>query len=241
MSSRILDSCMRCLRTLPCIVRSFVALPVSAGFSTFLWKLNIMFDTHVFWMNMGGGFPTGMSKAFRQISVVPPKTRRKTQMRMTVALRRMSRVSGPSSSFTHSSRERVRTSAMPPRSPACHIMIMCFQLSMRRFSRGRCLPTWLLMPLDTRARGNVARPRPRRQKSMSQRPNWQPLAVEKTAAKPTKRKTDMSAKLAICFRRKEARMEPSMERCGRATALTVMPQKRSVMIPDILNTYSAKW
>mmetsp|Transcript_15193 Transcript_15193/g.44427 ORF Transcript_15193/g.44427 Transcript_15193/m.44427 type:complete len:242 (-) Transcript_15193:845-1570(-) len=241
MSSCVWTSLIMCFTTLPCMCACFACSPLTIGLRTLLWNSRMSRAIQLCCRYIGGGDPMGTLRSFRKNSVLPPNTRRKMQITSSVALRSISFVPTPPSSFTQSSNESVSTRAMPPRRPACHIMNMCFQDSLSCFSTGRWAPVWLLMQFDSTASGKVARARPTRMKSMTQAPNSAPFREENTTAKPTKRKTAMSAIDAICFSRKDARREPSIVRCVLAKELIIMPQKSTDMMPDMWHTCSDRW
>mmetsp|Transcript_12689 Transcript_12689/g.35072 ORF Transcript_12689/g.35072 Transcript_12689/m.35072 type:complete len:238 (-) Transcript_12689:1000-1713(-) len=228
MSCLILASFMMCCTTLPCMVRSRFAPPVSRGFSATRENSKIRREKQVPCRYMGGGLPRGMPRHLRSSEVVPPKTRRKTQISRVVAWMSWIFCFWPH----HVPSWRHKTKAMPPRRPACHIMNMCLGEIMRRFSFSSFFPTCALMMLQTPAKGKVARALPSRQNSMTKQPSLKPSGREREIASPTKRKTAMSASDESCFSRNEHNREPSTDRWFGTKELMTMPQKRMQMMPD---------
>mmetsp|Transcript_85540 Transcript_85540/g.205016 ORF Transcript_85540/g.205016 Transcript_85540/m.205016 type:complete len:205 (-) Transcript_85540:417-1031(-) len=197
-------------------------------------------QTVSWWMCIGLALPSiGIPKHFSKTLVVPPKKSRKKTMIRIVAFRRVSLVPGEPSS-THGSSSSVRTKAIPPRKPACHIMKIFFQFNLRLFSQLSEWPATDLQPLVSSASGNTAAALPRRQKAMTRLPNTRPLRSQYTAVMPTKRKTTMSARVAACFSAKAQNMVASAENCSLAKALANMEANSTVIIPDIEHTRSAK-
>mmetsp|Transcript_47246 Transcript_47246/g.103057 ORF Transcript_47246/g.103057 Transcript_47246/m.103057 type:complete len:233 (-) Transcript_47246:426-1124(-) len=231
---------MKPVITPPCICSSVRARPTSSGRSTRSRSQSPVRRHLPRWWYIFCEPPVGTPRTFRKNSVEPPKTRRKQQMIETVPFRRTSFVPGPSISSTHSSSCRVRTSAMPPRSPACHIMKRCLQESSSLCSLSSSFPAAALMPLARSPRGTTAARRPRRQKGMRRQPNFQPSDVWKATAMPTNMKTAMSAREASCLRKNAVSMFPSSPRWGVAVALIRIEQKSTAMIGDMEHTSSVK-
>mmetsp|Transcript_62437 Transcript_62437/g.190945 ORF Transcript_62437/g.190945 Transcript_62437/m.190945 type:complete len:306 (+) Transcript_62437:381-1298(+) len=152
----------------------------------------------------------------RQRSAVPaelPNTSRYSTTRTKVPLTMVFFVS----LLTQSPSSITSTIEMPPRSPECHIMNMCFQEIMCCLSLGNRLPTMSLIAFESKPNGTMDMNLPIRQTTDMITPNSTPRpwsATMKTAKIPTKMKMSESAKEDICFSKKEHNAMPSVDRWG---------------------------
>mmetsp|Transcript_76344 Transcript_76344/g.210767 ORF Transcript_76344/g.210767 Transcript_76344/m.210767 type:complete len:203 (+) Transcript_76344:485-1093(+) len=158
----------------------------------------------------GTSSPMGSCSQVIMAEVVPPKRRRKAQMRMKVALINACLVSLSTTPGCNS--VAIQRETPPRQTPPCHIMTMCFHEMKCRFSAGKRRPTIDLTAFARRPNGNTATARETRTKSMIQRLRRRSDLLTFTAEIPTKMKISMSHKDAICFSMKDASTMPSAER-----------------------------
>mmetsp|Transcript_118766 Transcript_118766/g.296133 ORF Transcript_118766/g.296133 Transcript_118766/m.296133 type:complete len:238 (+) Transcript_118766:881-1594(+) len=148
-----------------------------------------------------------------------------------------------SSLSTQSPRSMTNTSEMPPRSPECHIINMCFHVMMCSLSFGRVLATDDLMRFDSVPRGTTEASRPTKHTRKTMGPNAIPacacFVTTKTAMIPLNMKITVSASEDICFNKKEHNAMLSSDKCGGTYEPMRIELNTTVMIPD-KPTHSAK-
>mmetsp|Transcript_25157 Transcript_25157/g.78355 ORF Transcript_25157/g.78355 Transcript_25157/m.78355 type:complete len:257 (+) Transcript_25157:255-1025(+) len=164
-------------------------------------------------------------------SVVLPKSTRVVQMMMRVAL-----MSVAFCRHQEASSSMDRSSAMPPRRPACHMEHCCrTEMSLDLGS-----PMQTLIALESMAQEDVDKARPTRHRTKPYAANLTPLGELISAVEaPHRMKIMHSMSCAVTNRTSSVLSRPLASKCLAPYSLKMQPAQRLAMIPESLQASAA--